>query len=108
MSKQKSAEMDLMQKVVSLSKRRGFVFQSSEIYGGVQGFWDYGPLGVELKRNLKCLVNLIEILQIKNVGGNVDNKHFFKRWRNIFLVGTSQNYFPTVDLITFILQRSFK
>ena len=42
-----------MDKIVSLCKRRGFLFQSSEIYGGVQGFWDYGPLGVELKRNLK-------------------------------------------------------
>lgn len=42
-----------MDKVVSLCKRRGFIFQSSEIYGGVGGFWDYGPLGVELKRNLK-------------------------------------------------------
>jgi len=42
-----------MDALVSLCKRRGFLFQSSEIYGGVQGFWDYGPLGVELKRNLK-------------------------------------------------------
>ena len=45
--------MKSMEKIVSLCKRRGFLFQSSEIYGGVQGFWDYGPLGVELKRNLK-------------------------------------------------------
>jgi glycyl-tRNA synthetase len=42
-----------MEKIVSLCKRRGFVFQSSEIYGGLNGLWDYGPLGVELKRNLK-------------------------------------------------------
>ncbi len=42
-----------MEKLVSLCKRRGFLFQSSEIYGGIQGFWDYGPLGVELKRNIK-------------------------------------------------------
>ena len=42
-----------MEKIVSLCKRRGFVFQSSEIYGGLNGFWDYGPMGVELKRNLK-------------------------------------------------------
>lgn len=42
-----------MEKIVSLCKRRGFIFQSSEIYGGINGFWDYGPLGVELKRNLK-------------------------------------------------------
>ena len=42
-----------MEKIVALCKRRGFIFQSSEIYGGIGGFWDYGPLGVELKRNLK-------------------------------------------------------
>jgi glycyl-tRNA synthetase len=42
-----------MDKLVSLCKRRGFLFQSSEIYGGLNGFWDYGPLGVELKRNIK-------------------------------------------------------
>jgi glycyl-tRNA synthetase len=43
----------IMEKLISLSKRRGFIFQSSEIYGGIGGFWDYGPLGVELKRNIK-------------------------------------------------------
>jgi glycyl-tRNA synthetase len=42
-----------MEKLVSLCKRRGYLFQSSEIYGGLNGFWDYGPLGVELKRNVK-------------------------------------------------------
>jgi glycyl-tRNA synthetase len=42
-----------MQEIVSLSKRRGFVFQSSEIYGGLGSCWDYGPLGVELKKNVK-------------------------------------------------------
>jgi glycyl-tRNA synthetase len=45
----------LMEKIVSLCKRRGFIFQSSEIYGGINGFWDYGPLGAELKRNVKEL-----------------------------------------------------
>jgi glycyl-tRNA synthetase len=43
----------MMDKIVSLAKRRGFVFQSSEIYGGLNGCWDYGPLGVELLRNIK-------------------------------------------------------
>jgi len=46
-------DMSKMDKLVSLCKRRGFIFQSSEIYGGLNGFWDYGPLGVELKRNIK-------------------------------------------------------
>ena len=45
--------LSLMDKLVSLAKRRGFVFQSSEIYGGLNGCWDYGPLGVELLRNVK-------------------------------------------------------
>ena len=45
--------MDLMEKLVSLAKRRGFIFPSSEIYGGLNGAWDYGPLGAELKRNIK-------------------------------------------------------
>src|SRR5438309_11026062 len=44
---------ELMERIVSLCKRRGFIFQSSEIYGGLNGFWDYGPLGAELKRNIK-------------------------------------------------------
>lgn len=52
-----------MEKIVALCKRRGFIFQSSEIYGGLNGAWDYGPLGVELKRNVKdywwrCMVHL--------------------------------------------------
>jgi glycyl-tRNA synthetase len=42
-----------MEKLVSLCKRRGFIYQASEIYGGINGFWDYGPLGVELKMNIK-------------------------------------------------------
>lgn len=42
-----------MEKIIALAKRRGFVFPSSEVYGGVSGFWDYGPLGVELKNNIK-------------------------------------------------------
>ena len=42
-----------MDALASLCKRRGFIFQTSEIYGGINGFWDYGPLGVELKRNIK-------------------------------------------------------
>jgi glycyl-tRNA synthetase len=44
---------DVMDKLVSLCKRRGYIFQSSEIYGGTGSVWDYGPLGVELKKNLK-------------------------------------------------------
>ena len=47
------AQADLMDKIVALAKRRGFIFQSSEIYGGLNGAWDYGPLGAELKRNVK-------------------------------------------------------
>ncbi|MBM3288430.1 MAG: glycine--tRNA ligase, partial [Candidatus Eisenbacteria bacterium] len=45
----------VMEKVVALCKRRGFVFPSSEIYGGINACWDYGPLGVRLKNNVKRL-----------------------------------------------------
>ncbi len=48
-----STHPDVMEKLVSLCKRRGFIYQSSEIYGGTGSVWDYGPLGVELKKNLK-------------------------------------------------------
>jgi len=48
-----TADFQRMERIVSLCKRRGFIFQASEIYGGLNGAWDYGPLGVELKRNLK-------------------------------------------------------
>src|SRR5258708_2734002 len=48
-----SSDARKMEKIVSLCKRRGFIFQSSEIYGGLNGFLDYGPLGGELKRNIK-------------------------------------------------------
>ncbi|HEX8373524.1 MAG TPA: glycine--tRNA ligase [Chthoniobacterales bacterium] len=52
MAKENTAN-ERMEKIVSLCKRRGFIFQSSEIYGGCGGVWDYGPLGAELKRNLR-------------------------------------------------------
>jgi glycyl-tRNA synthetase len=48
-----SDRADRMQEIISLAKRRGFVFPSSEIYGGLNAVWDYGPLGVELKNNVK-------------------------------------------------------
>jgi glycyl-tRNA synthetase len=53
MNKDQKTQMNLMEKIVSLCKRRGFIFQSSEIYGGLESTWDYGPLGVELKKNVK-------------------------------------------------------
>ena len=43
----------VMDQIVSLCKRRGFIYQASEIYGGLRGFWDYGPLGVLLKNNIR-------------------------------------------------------
>jgi glycyl-tRNA synthetase len=53
MAKDKNSGGETMKKIVSLCKRRGFIFQSSEIYGGLKSCYDYGPLGVELKRNVK-------------------------------------------------------
>ena len=52
MDNNKGTMIDLL---TSLSKQRGFIFQSSEIYGGLGSTWDYGPLGTELKRNIKNL-----------------------------------------------------
>ncbi len=49
----RSSDPQRMEKIVNVCKRRGFIFQASEIYGGLNGAWDYGPIGVELKRNLK-------------------------------------------------------
>ena len=48
-------DLDLMSKIVSLCKRRGIIFPSSEIYGGINGFWDYGPYGVRMKRAIEQL-----------------------------------------------------
>src|SRR5947207_2090591 len=48
-----SPQSKSMDEIMSLCKRRGFVFQASEIYGGINGFWDYGPLGAQLKKNLR-------------------------------------------------------
>jgi glycyl-tRNA synthetase len=52
---EKSKENNVMDKIVSLAKRRGFIFQSSEIYGGINSCYDYGPLGIELKKQIKEL-----------------------------------------------------
>src|SRR5579862_9255674 len=48
-----TATGSVMEQIVSLCKRRGFVYPASEIYGGINGFWDYGPLGVLLKNNIR-------------------------------------------------------
>ena len=63
------ADQDLMDKLVSLCKRRGYIFQSSEIYGGTGSVWDYGPLGIELKRNVKELWWSAMVLQRDDVEG---------------------------------------
>ena len=55
MSEERTAGHEKMERLVSLCKRRGFVFQSSEIYGGINGFWDYGPYGVSLRRAVEKL-----------------------------------------------------
>lgn len=53
MAKEKKQENQIMENIISLAKRRGFIFQGSEIYGGLAGTWDYGPFGVALKNNIK-------------------------------------------------------
>jgi len=54
MADKEHTDPERMEKIVSLCKRRGFIFQSAELYGGLNGCWDYGPLGAELKKNLKA------------------------------------------------------
>jgi glycyl-tRNA synthetase len=60
---------DLMEKLVSLCKRRGFIFQSSEIYGGLGSCWDYGPLGIELKDNIQQLWWQVMVREHENIVG---------------------------------------
>jgi glycyl-tRNA synthetase len=62
-------ESNLMEKIVSLCKRRGFIFPSSQIYGGINGFWDFGPLGVLLKNNIKDLWWREMVLKNDNIYG---------------------------------------
>jgi len=71
--KEKKTENNLMEKIVSLCKRRGFIFPGSEIYGGIAGIYDYGPLGVEFKNNIK----------------KAWRKEMFRRQENIFEVDSS-------------------
>jgi glycyl-tRNA synthetase len=66
---QQVASMELMDKLVTLCKRRGFVFPNSEVYSGMAGFWDYGPLGVELKRNIEKLWWEFMVRRRDNVAG---------------------------------------
>ncbi len=72
MEKENKKENDLMEKIISLCKRRGFVFQGSEIYGGLSGTWDYGPYGASLSHNIKELWW----------------KHFVSEQENIFGIST--------------------
>src|SRR5690349_12647410 len=68
------AEQTQMDKIVSLCKRRGFVYPASEIYGGINGFWDYGPLGVLLKNNIRdsWWRNMVEVPPLGPDGHPID------------------------------------
>src|SRR5437588_4349282 len=68
------AESTLMEQLVSLCKRRGYVYPASEIYGGLNGFWDYGPLGVLLKNNIRdwWWRNMVEVPPIGPGGHPID------------------------------------
>ncbi len=60
---------NILEKITSLAKRRGFIYPGSEIYGGLSGTWDYGPMGVELKRNIKQLFWRSIVQQRDNIVG---------------------------------------
>jgi len=62
-------ENNVMDKLVSLCKRRGYIYQSSEIYGGINSCWDYGPLGVELKKNIKELWWKAMVMEREDIEG---------------------------------------
>src|SRR5262247_3572197 len=76
-----------MEKIVSLCKRRAFVYPASEIYGGLNGFWDYGPLGVLLKNNIRdwWWRHMVECPPSGHVGGfsdpMVDDRETKQRYR---------------------------
>ena len=78
--KEKNMDNQLMEKIVSLCKRRGFVFPGSEIYGGLAGTYDYGPLGALLKKNIE----------------NSWIEYFVKSRENIYLVDSSILMHPKV------------
>ena len=63
-----------MEDLVSLCKRRGFIYQSNEIYGGLQGLYDYGPLGVELKNNLKLFFIIFSLCKRNKFLNSVDKR----------------------------------
>ena len=74
MADRNQTDPERMEKIVSLCKRRGLIFQSAEIYGGLNGCWDYGPLGVELKKNVKDYwwqVNVRERPDIVGMDGSI-------------------------------------
>ena len=65
---------DLVSKIVSLCKRRGIIFQNSEIYGGVQGFYDYGPIGSQMKMNWKNIwwqENVVKRRDVVGIDGSI-------------------------------------
>jgi glycyl-tRNA synthetase len=74
MSEAAASSSSVMEQIVSLAKRRGFVYQASEIYGGIRGFWDYGPLGVLLKNNIRdwWWRNMVECPPVGPDGSIVD------------------------------------
>ena len=76
-----AAPTSVVDTVVSLCKRRGFVYPASEIYGGLNGFWDYGPLGVELQRNVNAtMVSMRQALSdVRVTSDTIGSKKFLHR-----------------------------
>ena len=83
--------VDLMEKIVSLCKRRGFVFPSSEIYGGINGFWDYGPYGSRMKKAIELLNHRsLTMDQIAEAVGYKNQFYFTKRFKKYYGVPPSK------------------
>ena len=96
-----------MEELVSLCKRRGLIFQSAEIYGGIQGVYDYGPLGVELKNNIKSSWWSSMVYESDNIEGSrllrdVDTRKFIRHWKIIYFFCLGISFIGLGILLTII------
>ena len=80
-----------MDKIVNLCKSRGFIFPGSEIYGGLANSWDYGPLGVQMKNNIKDAISFRDYL-IDNAQTLSLGRDFYSQQANIFALEISSKY----------------
>ena len=91
-----------MDKLVSLAKRRGFIFQSSEIYGGINSCYDYGPLGIEMKKNIKDLFLVAPKDKVEERFNEIAAyivKFYGFKGKQVRVVRTGRTYFVEVNIL---------